>query len=270
MFHFEQMFPIATKQHISLHQHTIRSRSSFLNKKPFMGRYRLLTSASPKIPLDGCKSSADDDGVTICTIVDDAKSRNTATCNKADYCPVKGVRDKKFAYHHSDKMQEDDRIRCRYLYRFGLTKPNPPNVTRFSCQRKDETASTIEFLKGDRGMIDPSLTQESPSIRPEYIVNRSNKEESAVRFQPEVLVREIPSHAALSNRLKRTLWTPNEELERHMRRNCIEYWAENCDPNRVLEEDSFIKVKNKMIHPAHFIPEYSAFLQVWHRSATRK
>eukprot|EP00980_Cylindrotheca_fusiformis_P008519 scaffold1807_cov140-Cylindrotheca_fusiformis.AAC.11 len=173
-----------------------------------------------------------------------------------------------------DAQKEEDRIRCRYLSRLGIYR-NPTkkktNNTRsiFNHQHKSAKFFVVP-LKGDNGQIDRTLKRNSEPLRPTYIADhtssssrRNNQERiRAVRFQPEVGVHLIPSHTAYSKRLKQTIWVPVEEVGPLMRRNILEFWSENCDPNHVVEEDCFIpNGDNELIHPAHFIPEYEAVFQ---------
>jgi hypothetical protein len=233
-------------------------------RRPRGGNHHV--SSSPKTALDDCKSS-EDDGATISTRATTTKNASF-TNNKKHSCIIETLLVKsRTPLKPSVTLRDDDRIRCRYLYRLGLTKPYEPKMSFSNRNQRHESKSTVETLKGDNGIVDETVTPNSPPLHSAYIAKRRNKE-PVVRFQAQVLVHEIPGRADYSMRLKQTMWILKEEFGDLVKRNTVEYWSENCDPNRVVEEDSFINDENKMVHPAHFMPEYKNILRLWQFSVT--
>lgn len=73
--------------------------------------------------------------------------------------------------------------------------------------------------------------------------------QASVSFRPDAQVMEIPSHIHYTQEVRNTLWQDEKERLRNTRRNKIEFFYEREDMNNVLEEESFIGFKGRLLHP---------------------
>ncbi|KAL7569931.1 hypothetical protein ACA910_008592 [Epithemia clementina (nom. ined.)] len=72
-----------------------------------------------------------------------------------------------------------------------------------------------------------------------------------VRFQPNVVIREIPSRNDYSRDDKRAMWMPRQELKQLIQKNLAEYAYEGRDWRNALEEDEFCtNEQGQLLHPA--------------------
>jgi hypothetical protein len=147
------------------------------------------------------------------------------------------------------------RIRSNYLHRleletleerrakgdFGSSRHHPPSV---------------EVLKEDHGAADESITAASQSVRAPLFQARK----ASVSFDTSVAVHEVPSRNAYSERVRKTIWMLQDEFNESMTRNVIEYMAEGCDPERVLEEEDFVMHNGELVHPVSLMRGYTKML----------
>lgn len=180
--------------------------------------------------------------------------------------------------------RDDWRIRCRYFHSLGMDQqlahhdhPGPSrNIHRGNKSVDDfnympETTAT---LKGDHGQEDPCATESIGQVihpikisskEPKRFQQRFNShpklggdhhheacassQSKVVSFCPSVLVRSIPGAAMYSERIRRTMWMTQREYAESICRNAIEFMAEGCEPEHVLDESDFIERDGRLVHP---------------------
>eukprot|EP00429_Kryptoperidinium_foliaceum_P000224 CAMPEP_0176019296 /NCGR_PEP_ID=MMETSP0120_2-20121206/9318_1 /TAXON_ID=160619 /ORGANISM="Kryptoperidinium foliaceum, Strain CCMP 1326" /LENGTH=298 /DNA_ID=CAMNT_0017352369 /DNA_START=515 /DNA_END=1407 /DNA_ORIENTATION=+ len=121
-------------------------------------------------------------------------------------------------------------------------------------------------LKADGGAIDELLSDglKTPQEVHPVKMQKSNKtastdedtcRSSRVSFATAVKVREIPSHKDYSERMRSTMWMLPMEAAESICKNAIEFLAEGCEPERVLDESDFVEREGKLVHPVCLLLE---------------
>jgi hypothetical protein len=169
------------------------------------------------------------------------KSRKLVRCKKSGYLPA--LPDDAF------------RIRSNYLHRLGLeTLEERRAKGNFGSSRHHPPA--VEVLKEDHGAVDESITAASQSVCAPLFQARK----ASVSFDTSVAVHEVPGRNAYSERVRKTIWMLEDESNESMTRNLIEYMAEGCDPERVLEEEDFVMHNGELVHPVSLMRGYTEML----------
>jgi hypothetical protein len=162
-------------------------------------------------------------------------------------------------------------IRGRYFHRLGFDKcipdQNPSTTTKpFSSkqnlEKKLRHGCVHETLKHDNGKIDTEL-EDLKSLDPTCSLSLStsssgalsfgrSKRDRGVSFQASVVVHTIPSHKQYSDRIRNTLWTPENIMRQDIARNCVEFVAEGWDWRTCVDDNEMVNYNGEMIHPVHF------------------
>ena len=151
-------------------------------------------------------------------------------------------------------------VRSRFLHRLGFS---PPNECNFASKTRtippprlsSEDSFEIPLLDHNDDM-EPLPASDTSSLPPSspmpFIENvKSQKGITSVRFDPVVIMHPIPSHSAYSSRFRDTIWISGDEMEKSIRRNRIEFAAENWDWHEVVEENDMFCKNGELVHPVH-------------------
>ena len=149
------------------------------------------------------------------------------------------------------------RIRSRYLHRLGLETPEErqPSI-RSNLRRDHEDPLSIEVLKDDYGTYDETIDVGSPPVHSPMFEGKRQ-----VSFESSVVVHEIPSRKAYSERVRKALWMLRQEFEETVTKNSIEFMSEGCDPAKVLEEEDFILHEGQLVHPVYLMLGYPEMME---------
>lgn len=163
--------------------------------------------------------------------------------------------------HDQNKVDEEasasaGRIRSRYLHRLGIVDQRGAGNAAPNAPWRRKVVQPISILrqKPTTTMSDPTLT---PPLSPNSSTSSTSSSSSScsVSFARNIVsgTKTIPCRADYPRDVRNTLWIRGEEYHAMVQRNMIEFWAEGCDPDRVLEEDQFIPSRHRLIHPAHLL-----------------
>ena len=74
-----------------------------------------------------------------------------------------------------------------------------------------------------------------------------------LRFDSSIDVVAIPSHAAYTDSMRKSIWSTRKEIAQNARRNRREFASENWKWEDVIEEDQMFYDQNSHthIHPVH-------------------
>mmetsp|Transcript_19272 Transcript_19272/g.31038 ORF Transcript_19272/g.31038 Transcript_19272/m.31038 type:complete len:235 (-) Transcript_19272:162-866(-) len=148
------------------------------------------------------------------------------------------LRPKLVSKNHSKLVGgESERIRSRYLCRLGITK-----IPSISTGRKN-------------GSNKQSILKRRPKQQSGR--ENSNNSKGNVLFDQQIVTKVflIPSRDNYPLDLQNAMWMRGEEYDYTVMKNMIEFMAEGCKQDQVLEENDFIFLpsQNILIHPAHLL-----------------
>ena len=136
-------------------------------------------------------------------------------------------------HRHPFYETEDEatrRIRSQYLSRLGLT-----STASKQQQQHREVKSILKQKK--RENKNKTSSQKRVTFR-DHIV-------SSIHI--------IPSRCEYTKDESLKMWMIGNEYDYVVMKNTIEYMAEGCNPDHVLEEDQFILYDDLLVHPVHLL-----------------
>jgi len=155
-------------------------------------------------------------------------------------------------YHEYTVSRDDEAIRSRLLYSLGIVKPTPESqaaATAAANAARTANGAVVTLLSND-APIHRSLNDKEERIKRGHHVRKPSRQR-LVRFNSIVKEKPIPSQSRYSDRIKRTIWSDQEEINENAYRNQIEYQAEGMKWESVLEDDEMYAdaETGETIHP---------------------
>lgn len=87
----------------------------------------------------------------------------------------------------------------------------------------------------------------------ESVSEEEHQHTKNVHFHPQVSVRFIPSRHAYKPSDKTKIWSSRDELQQMVKRNSFEFAYESFRWQHAIEEDEFVNVQGRHIHPAYIM-----------------
>jgi hypothetical protein len=163
---------------------------------------------------------------------------------------------------NSNGVSSGTAIRSRFLNRLGISNQEEQFkalcASRDPSKRYEKRANCFqETLKGDHGRRDETVEMGSLASISTASTMSSCMEDRNVSFNPTVTVHPIAKRSAYSDRIRSALWTSPDEMRENTTRNCYEFAAESWDWRKVAEDGDMIRYQGQLVHPAHFVQDFS-------------
>jgi hypothetical protein len=159
------------------------------------------------------------------------KKSYNATCNTSNT--------HKYPFYETQD-EATRRIRKQYLSRLGFAASA---TTATSSKQRQQVKSILKKKRGNKASQKTSIGCRGVTFRDDH-----NKHKHIVSS-----VHMIPSRYEYTKEIQRQIWMKGNEYDYTVVKNTIEYMAEGCNPDHVLEEDRFIWYNDLLIHPVHLL-----------------